>query len=259
MFSGLLGVNSLFINASTRVGSLTFLALILAMGCTDDGPDLVCTPGETNMCLGPGACIGAQVCLADGSTYGDCDCGVTDGGVTDGGAGSGSTGGANSTGGVSSIGGGSGTGACSSTAGVSSTDGGTGIGGRSTGEDSDVPDSSTGDSSTGDSSTGDGGDAAPPPQAQDSQCDMNGVWAVRKLSLPEDTVLGNVQPQSTWTYLEITQDGADFTIGKSVDCGHRASGNADVAFSIATMIGISDKNPEAGRSGTCAKNGDNCD
>ncbi|NRA33403.1 MAG: hypothetical protein HRU17_08680, partial [Polyangiaceae bacterium] len=177
-----------------------------------------------------------------------------DGGVTDGGAGSGSTGGANSTGGVSSIGGGSGTGACSSTAGVSSTDGGTGIGGRSTGEDSDVPDSSTGDSST-----GDGGDAAPPPQAQDSQCDMNGVWAVRKLSLPEDTVLGNVQPQSTWTYLEITQDGADFTIGKSVDCGHRASGNADVAFSIATMIGISDKNPEAGRSGTCAKNGDNCD
>jgi hypothetical protein len=35
-----------------------------------------CTPGETQACLGPGACDGAQICLSDGSGYGDCDCGA---------------------------------------------------------------------------------------------------------------------------------------------------------------------------------------
>jgi hypothetical protein len=35
----------------------------------------VCIPGETQACLGPGACSGAQACLRDGSGYGICDCG----------------------------------------------------------------------------------------------------------------------------------------------------------------------------------------
>jgi hypothetical protein len=35
----------------------------------------VCVPGVTQACLGPGACSGAQACIADGTGFGACDCG----------------------------------------------------------------------------------------------------------------------------------------------------------------------------------------
>jgi hypothetical protein len=38
-------------------------------------PRSVCRPGETQRCVGPGACEGGQACLADGSGFGICDCG----------------------------------------------------------------------------------------------------------------------------------------------------------------------------------------
>jgi hypothetical protein len=38
---------------------------------------MVCTPGATQACLGPGACSGAQPCLRDGSGYDVCDCGAS--------------------------------------------------------------------------------------------------------------------------------------------------------------------------------------
>ncbi len=38
-------------------------------------PPPVCRPGETQRCVGPGACVGGQACLADGSSFGPCDCG----------------------------------------------------------------------------------------------------------------------------------------------------------------------------------------
>jgi len=34
-----------------------------------------CVPGETQACLGPGACRGAQFCLKNASGYSPCDCG----------------------------------------------------------------------------------------------------------------------------------------------------------------------------------------
>ena len=34
-----------------------------------------CTPGETQMCVGPGACRGGQACRSDGSGFDPCDCG----------------------------------------------------------------------------------------------------------------------------------------------------------------------------------------
>ncbi len=36
----------------------------------------VCVPGLTNACLGPGACVGSQVCTVSGAGYGPCDCGA---------------------------------------------------------------------------------------------------------------------------------------------------------------------------------------
>jgi choice-of-anchor A domain-containing protein len=40
----------------------------------------VCTPNETQLCYGPGACRGAQPCRGDGSGWDPCDCGVDSGG-----------------------------------------------------------------------------------------------------------------------------------------------------------------------------------
>lgn len=39
------------------------------------GPTPACTPGTTQVCVGPAACDGGQSCLPDGSGYGECNCG----------------------------------------------------------------------------------------------------------------------------------------------------------------------------------------
>jgi hypothetical protein len=36
-----------------------------------------CTPGETQMCVGPAACRGGQACRSDGSGFEPCDCGTS--------------------------------------------------------------------------------------------------------------------------------------------------------------------------------------
>jgi hypothetical protein len=41
----------------------------------DDEVEQVCSPGATQLCFGPGACEGAQVCNDDGMAFGECDCG----------------------------------------------------------------------------------------------------------------------------------------------------------------------------------------
>jgi len=37
---------------------------------------VLCVPGASQACVGPGGCQGGQVCLADGSGLGACDCGA---------------------------------------------------------------------------------------------------------------------------------------------------------------------------------------
>lgn len=46
-------------------------------------PGKVCTPGLTQVCLGPGACNGAQSCLPSGEQWGPCDCGSGQGGESE--------------------------------------------------------------------------------------------------------------------------------------------------------------------------------
>ncbi len=36
---------------------------------------VLCVPGSTQECVGPGGCRGGQACLSDGSGFGACDCG----------------------------------------------------------------------------------------------------------------------------------------------------------------------------------------
>lgn len=71
---------------------------ILGVGCGSEEPaaaQKACTPGQSQACVGPGACQGGQVCNADGRGYGPCDCGVGVGGS--GGTGGSSDGSAGST------------------------------------------------------------------------------------------------------------------------------------------------------------------
>jgi hypothetical protein len=51
-------------------------------GYTTEAPD-GCTPGSTQVCAGPDACSGAQVCSEDGTYWGECVCGTPSTGGTD--------------------------------------------------------------------------------------------------------------------------------------------------------------------------------
>ena len=68
----------------------------------------VCTPGLTQACVGLGACEGGQVCKADGSGWGPCNCGAAS--STSSGSGAGGAGGAGGVGGVGGMGGAGGVG-----------------------------------------------------------------------------------------------------------------------------------------------------
>ena len=57
------------------------------------GASMICEPGATQTCVGPGACLGGQACNIDGMSWGVCDCGNAAGGAP-------SIGGAYSVGGV---------------------------------------------------------------------------------------------------------------------------------------------------------------
>src|SRR6266478_7345498 len=45
--------------------------------------DRVCAPGITETCVGPGACMGGQACLPNGSGWGPCECTMGTGGTSD--------------------------------------------------------------------------------------------------------------------------------------------------------------------------------
>ena len=91
-------------------------------GSGSGGSGVVCTPGSTQVCVGPGACAGGQSCNSDGRAWGTCDCGGT-------GAGGNNTGGAGTTGmggGAAGASGGSGgtAGAIGGSGGAGAMDGG---------------------------------------------------------------------------------------------------------------------------------------
>lgn len=66
------------------------VSAVLLAACSSPTPS-ECKVGDTRTCVGVGQCAGGQVCLADGTGFGPCDCGSTGGG---GGGGNGGGGGA---------------------------------------------------------------------------------------------------------------------------------------------------------------------
>ncbi|MEZ4223826.1 MAG: hypothetical protein R3B13_22950 [Polyangiaceae bacterium] len=127
-------------------------------GCTDDH---ACAPGDSKACVGPESCRGYQVCNADGTAFGACDCSSGAGGAggdSTGGAGSGGVAGA-PVGGTSGIGA---SGGADASAGVGGSDGG-GTGGTDGGGTGGVDASAgaggidAGGTGGADASAGDGG------------------------------------------------------------------------------------------------------
>jgi hypothetical protein len=116
-------------SASARAPRALFgasgLLLAVALACTSGGtgggggdddeggnggkPSRVCVPASAAPCVGPGACDGTEYCVADGSGFGPCLCGVATGGTTGAGGTNGQGGGA-AQGGTLATGGASGTG-----------------------------------------------------------------------------------------------------------------------------------------------------
>jgi len=89
--------------------AVLFAALVISCGGGASDSASLCAPGATQICIGPGACQGAQVCSKDGAGWGICDCGSSnsvDGSNSQGGSASVSTsattGGSNTAGGSSS-------------------------------------------------------------------------------------------------------------------------------------------------------------
>ena len=73
-----------------------------AGGTTSLSTVIVCVPGTTQQCVGPGSCSGAQSCSATGTGWSACDCGAAGG---SGGSGNGGSTSKSNTGGVSATGG----------------------------------------------------------------------------------------------------------------------------------------------------------
>ncbi len=88
--------------------------LLCASGCGGDDTEgangSACVPGRSVACTGASACEGSQVCLADGSGYGSCECANGTGGDTSGSGGANSSGGDVGSGGNAETGGNTGTG-----------------------------------------------------------------------------------------------------------------------------------------------------
>lgn len=120
-------------------------AAALAGLLTSCGPPRVCTPGSTQLCNGPGACVGSQSCDSNGLGFGTCVCGGSQGGGAGGGGGaSGGAGGGGTGGGID----GGADGGVIVDAGVDGgSDGGTdaGTGGEDAGRDAGSGDSGVGD------------------------------------------------------------------------------------------------------------------
>jgi formylglycine-generating enzyme required for sulfatase activity len=65
--------------ALTGLAALLAGALASAPACSsEDAAQGVCSPGQTQVCVGPGACVGAQECSGDGKSWSACDCGKAD-------------------------------------------------------------------------------------------------------------------------------------------------------------------------------------
>lgn len=110
-----------------------------------------------------------------------------------------------------------------------------------------------------------GSDDSPKRDAEDagvedagaSECNMQGVWALRWISYASNVA---VAVSNNWFYLEVEQNGEELTVKESVDCGYRAFVGNFVTYSPPALERVLPQyNSQAGRKGTLRKAGEQCD
>ena len=97
-----------FVHLLGRLGCYAAFAAVVSCGGEDSPADApkICDPGETRVCVGPGACSGGQSCDPDGKSWGTCTCGGGTGGTAGaGGSGTGGSGGTSAAAGTAGQGG----------------------------------------------------------------------------------------------------------------------------------------------------------
>jgi hypothetical protein len=82
--AGKIGCEAVLIESTVREGTVALKAFRAAclvytaeqpVASSAPPPQATCTPNETRVCYGPGACQGGQYCMPDGSGFSPCDCG----------------------------------------------------------------------------------------------------------------------------------------------------------------------------------------
>ena len=101
-------------------------------------------------------------------------------------------------------------------------------------------------------------DAALPPPGDGGatgSCDLSGRWI--EVQVTRATALGAAQKATNWFFHEISQDGDDFTITRSLSCGLKVTGTTTVTLSDATMEAIAKRaSTSTGRTGSFAPTAD---
>lgn len=129
--------------------------VVVVVGCGGGGSGVPkCVPGDSKVCSGPGACVGSQVCAADG-TYGTCVCGAA----------AGSGGGAGTTSSVAGSGGSGGSGGAAGGAGS-------------------LPDAAADDAPASDARSPGLDATSDAPDASDSSTDVPAAWTPGALGAP---------------------------------------------------------------------------
>ena len=90
--------------------------------------------------------------------------------------------------------------------------------------------------------------------AQDPDCDMNGLWAVRVMSVVE--ALGLEQCGNLYNFMKLRHEGVDVEVVEDLNCGIEGRGTANSSFSDATVQGMLRMASQVGRRGTMQKGPD---
>jgi hypothetical protein len=108
----------------------------------------------------------------------------------------------------------------------------------------------------GQGAAGGAGGNTPPAGAQDADCDFNGIWIAKQVTVSQ--ALNLAQSSNNWYYLEFKQSGTAVQVSKHFDCGIEVHGSATVSMTKATTQALIAHNVQTGRKATLMKDGATC-
>ncbi|HKP59723.1 MAG TPA: hypothetical protein VJV78_23530 [Polyangiales bacterium] len=105
---------------------------------------------------------------------------------------------------------------------------------------------------------GEGGQGGDGNVAQDADCDFNGIWIGKQVTVSLADAFPLPQSSNNWYYLEFKQNGTNVEVSKHFDCGIQVNGSVTVKISKATLTALMQHNVQTGRKATLKKEGGKC-